>query len=186
MKNSWINWAIIISILVIIVIGINYQNSQNKISLDDVFKEEEKSPAEMDYEYVDNAAVPKKATPTADKQVEPVLKTTVAKKETAVKEISTVAPVASSVKPSEVPSSSLEAIPFTIQVLSSKDQNKAEKKLEEIKKKGYDAFISAKDLGDKGLWYRVYVGKFNTKQEAEAQLNKVQADYPGSFIISPK
>ena len=73
---------------------------------------------------------------------------------------------------------------YRIQVASFRDLAKANVKMEEIKKKGYRSYIIARDLGEKGTWYRVYVGTFSNKNEAAEHLTKVKADYPDSFLIS--
>jgi len=82
--------------------------------------------------------------------------------------------------------SNLAEIPFTIQTASYKERTMAEKAASKMKDKGYPAFVSSADLGDKGIWYRIYVGRFQTKTQAEEFLSKLKDDYQGSFIISPK
>lgn len=71
---------------------------------------------------------------------------------------------------------------FTIQVASFQDKARAELVCEELKKKGYMPVISAKDLGDKGVWYRVSVGDFENEEKARELLKILKEDYKDSFI----
>lgn len=71
---------------------------------------------------------------------------------------------------------------FTIQVASFQDKARAELVSEELKKKGYIPVISAKDLGDKGIWYRVWVGDFESEEKARELLKTLKEDYKDSFI----
>jgi len=71
---------------------------------------------------------------------------------------------------------------FTIQVASFQDKARAELTSEELKKKGYIPVISAKDLGDKGIWYRVWVGDFESEEKARELLKTLKEDYKDSFI----
>jgi len=71
---------------------------------------------------------------------------------------------------------------FTIQVASFQDKARAELVSEELKKKGYIPVISAKDLGDKGIWYRVWVGDFESEEKVRELLKTLKEDYKDSFI----
>ena len=71
---------------------------------------------------------------------------------------------------------------FTIQVASFQDKARAELVSEELKKKGYIPVISAKDLGDKGTWHRVWVGDFESEEKARELLKTLKEDYKDSFI----
>ncbi|MCG2675757.1 SPOR domain-containing protein [bacterium] len=59
---------------------------------------------------------------------------------------------------------------------------KAEKVVEELKKAGFSLTVSAKHLGEKGIWYRVWVGDFDSENEASELLNTLKKDYKDSFI----
>ncbi|MBL7101106.1 MAG: SPOR domain-containing protein [Nanoarchaeota archaeon] len=72
--------------------------------------------------------------------------------------------------------------PFTIQVASFQDSMKAEKVVEELEKAEFSAIVSAKHLDEKGVWYRVYVGDFDSEEEASGLLNTLKKDYKDSFI----
>ena len=73
--------------------------------------------------------------------------------------------------------------PLTIQVHSFQDQAKAQKALDDLRKQGFSAEIIKRDLKEKGIWYRVCVGEFETKKQAEAQLAKLKEKYKDSFVI---
>jgi len=71
---------------------------------------------------------------------------------------------------------------FAIQVAAFQDKKGADTVSEELKKKGYASFVETKDLGEKGIWYRVYADGFETKDQAQGLLDTVKKDYQGSFI----
>jgi len=73
--------------------------------------------------------------------------------------------------------------PFAIQVASLREEDKAELLVEALKKKDYSAYIVTKDLGKKGIWYRVWVGEFETTNQAAETLDELKKDYKDSFII---
>lgn len=74
--------------------------------------------------------------------------------------------------------------PLTIQVHSFQDQAKAQKALEDLRKQGFSGYIIKRDLKEKGIWYRVCVGEFETKQQAEEALTKLKEKYKDSFVIA--
>ena len=188
MKNSFLSWAIIIGIVIVIAIGFGYQNNRNAVPWSEIFPEEKSASTAMDYEYVDQSATAEKNAPAAEKAkiaAAPVQKTTAA----VVQKTTTPAAAATTPAVSQAAQNTgtlLENIIYTIQIASSKDKAQADKKLKEVQAKGYSPYISERNLGDKGIWYRINVGQFKTKAEAEDTLNKVKADYKDSFIISPK
>ena len=58
---------------------------------------------------------------------------------------------------------------YTVQVGAFKEQKKAQELLHKLKNKKYPAYLIKVDLGKKGIWYRVRVGQFLSKQEANKQ-----------------
>ena len=72
---------------------------------------------------------------------------------------------------------------FSIQICSFQDKARAESVLEKLKKENYPAYIVIKDLEEKGIWHRVLIGRFKTRQEAKTLLEKIKKDYKHSFII---
>ncbi len=71
---------------------------------------------------------------------------------------------------------------FTIQVASFQEMTRAEKVSVGLKEKGYQPVISAKELPEKGTWYRVFVGDFDNEEAAKELLNTLKETYKDSFI----
>jgi DedD protein len=179
MRNSWLTWVFVGLVVITVLFIFNYQGGKGTVPLSEIFPDEESEPHAIEYEFVD-------ATEQATPQEPPASKT--APKEVQTQQ-SSAAAVATPLKetattPAEVPEE-IKEILFTIQVASFKDKTKADKALEDLKKKGYAAYNFTRDLGDKGVWYRIYVGKFDTKSQAEELLTEVKKEYSNSFIISP-
>ena len=84
------------------------------------------------------------------------------------------------------PAQNLSSSPklLTIQVHSFQNQAKAQRALDEIQKSGFAGFLMKRDLKEKGIWYRVCVGEFPTRKDAETELAKVKAKYKDSFLIN--
>jgi hypothetical protein len=55
---------------------------------------------------------------------------------------------------------------ITIQVVSIKNLEKAEQELVRLKSHGLNPFMRHEHVRDKGMWYRIYVGQFEKKDEA--------------------
>ena len=68
----------------------------------------------------------------------------------------------------------LKAPFFTVHVGSYQKRASAQSEAARIKAKGLGAFIERADLGRKGVWYRVKVGRFKTRPEAEKLQKKIQ------------
>ena len=63
---------------------------------------------------------------------------------------------------------------ITIQVVSLKNVEKAEQELARLKSHGIDAFMRHEPVKDKGMWYRIYVGQFETRDEATKFAQKIK------------
>lgn len=176
MKLSWLTWVFIIGVVAVVFFAFNNEGGKNAVPLDELFPEEETFPVDVEYEYIDTKPV-NGALERVSKSGEAVA--VVEKQVAAVASPVVVTPVAS---PAVI---SLD-YEFTIQVASFKERAKADQFLQKMKTQGYDPFIDTKDLADKGIWHRVYTGRFSNKAEAETYLKKVKGDYPGGFLISPK
>ncbi len=74
--------------------------------------------------------------------------------------------------------------PFTIQVYSVQDKPSAQKAVDGLRKAGHPAYFFSKDLKDKGIWFRVCVGRFDTKEEADQYLLTFKNLHKDSFIIT--
>jgi len=57
---------------------------------------------------------------------------------------------------------------YSIQLESSQDKTKATMQVELLKSKGYAAYLETVDLKDRGRFYRIMVGPFQTKEKAKA------------------
>jgi cell division septation protein DedD len=74
---------------------------------------------------------------------------------------------------------------YTIQIASYLDRRSAEVALKGIQAAGQPAYIASKDLGGgKGTRYRIYIGQYDTKTQANEKLSEVKTKYPGSFVIA--
>jgi len=63
---------------------------------------------------------------------------------------------------------------YTLQLLSSKNREEAEKFLLKLKAKGYDAVLIKKEVAGKGTWYRIRFGQFSSMNEAENEGEKLK------------
>ena len=62
---------------------------------------------------------------------------------------------------------------YTVHVGSYRTKAAASAEAERIKAKGHDAFVERADLGRRGTWYRVKVGRFKARSEAEQLRKKI-------------
>jgi cell division septation protein DedD len=92
--------------------------------------------------------------------------------ETRPEKIASVQPsVKKTEKPAEPPKESAKKESksyHALQIASFKDIAQASHEVSRWQEKGYDARYLKADLGEKGVWYRVYVGKFDTPEEARS------------------
>jgi cell division protein FtsN len=80
--------------------------------------------------------------------------------------------------PAEVVKPAASAAPvrapfFTVHVGSYRTKAAASAEAERIKAKGHDAFVERADLGRRGTWYRVKVGRFKIRADAEQLRKKI-------------
>ncbi len=73
---------------------------------------------------------------------------------------------------------------WSVQIASTQDEKIALQLQDKIKNQGYDAFIVEADVNS-ARWYRVRVGRFGAKQEAEAtrQVLQSKANIRSAFVI---
>lgn len=74
--------------------------------------------------------------------------------------------------------------PYAIQIGALRDGEKAAVLVNDLRKKGVPVRLLPVMIKDQGLWYRILMGNFDTKEEALQYLEnkKVSAAYPGSFV----
>ena len=65
---------------------------------------------------------------------------------------------------------------FTIQVAAIRDETRARELESRLNRKGYSAYTIKTELQDKGIWFRVRVGRFATREEALSTAKKIGAD----------
>jgi len=91
------------------------------------------------------------------------------------------------VKPEETkPVEEVQAKPkgkFTVQVGSYQSSEEATSSLANWKKKGYSAFMAVGSIPDKGTWYRVRIGGFPSREEAQKFLEKFKAKEKASALV---
>ena len=172
MRKSWLTWGFIVAVVTVFVV-FNYQEGRDAVPLSEIFPDEEVFPVDVEYEFVQEEVV--SSVPVQVKEVAEKVQIQMPK-ETVVKAL-----VAADSAP--VPVKELAA--YTIQIASFKDKKRAEEALGKIHVKVPLAYIASRDLGAKGVWYRVYAGQFNARREAEVSLNDIKQNYDSSFIISP-
>jgi tetratricopeptide (TPR) repeat protein len=62
---------------------------------------------------------------------------------------------------------------YGLHVSSWRDRESAAAHCEKLGKQGFQTWINQVDLGDKGVWYRVLVGRFGSIEEAQAERSDV-------------
>ena len=75
---------------------------------------------------------------------------------------------------------------FTIQVASFRDSKDAKKMVYKLNKKGYSAYRIIGKIPEKGTWYRVRTGSFDTWEQAEQTLLRLRRDNISGFIVNRK
>lgn len=127
-----------------------------------------------------SAALPRAATaakaasvpgpqPVQERDLKPdVAAPAAATPETASPEISTGAAKPSKVQVSKRSSATGDAIQpvYGIHVSSWQDANRASRDCERLEKRGFSTWINEVDLGERGRWHRVVVGRYSSRAEA--------------------
>jgi hypothetical protein len=72
---------------------------------------------------------------------------------------------------------------FTIQVRSSPSEADARAVADGLRAAGFDAYVLRADLGPRGTWYRVRVGRFDSRDEARQTIGKLRASGRASDAI---
>lgn len=65
---------------------------------------------------------------------------------------------------------------YTIQAASVKDPKDADRLVEKLKKKGFPAYRAIGKIPGKGIWFRVRIGEYRNKSEAQRIMNKLEKD----------
>lgn len=72
---------------------------------------------------------------------------------------------------------------FAVQVGSYQSESEANSTLGRWKKKGYSAFVAVGQVPDKGKWYRVRIGGFESRDEAQKFLQKLKEKEKVSALV---
>jgi cell division septation protein DedD len=72
---------------------------------------------------------------------------------------------------------------FTIQVASLKDYGIADKLVNRLKEGGYPAYRSIGKVPGKGIWYRVRIGYFNSRSDADPTLKRLKKEKIDAIIV---
>lgn len=63
---------------------------------------------------------------------------------------------------------------YTVQVGAMKDKALADAMVSKLKKAGYSAYIASSESSGKGTWYRVRLGTFPNKEDAQREVAKIK------------
>ncbi len=74
---------------------------------------------------------------------------------------------------------------YTVQVSAFEEPQAAENLSSHLREKGYRAYTMAKRLPGRGTWYRVRIGRFDTRQEAEEMAAQLERKENLSTFITP-
>ena len=72
---------------------------------------------------------------------------------------------------------------FTIQVASLRDPKAADRMVAELKKKGFSAYRRTAEIPGQGIWYRVRVGAYVSKEEAKSTLEKLNKKQVKGMVV---
>jgi len=72
---------------------------------------------------------------------------------------------------------------YTVQVASTRDPKDADRLVDRLKKEGYPAYRSIGKVPGKGIWYRVRVGYFQTRTDADSTLNQLKKGKINAIVV---
>ena len=73
---------------------------------------------------------------------------------------------------------------FAVQVAATKDLKDADRMVARLKTKGYPAYKAIGKVTGKGIWFRIRVGPYKNKNEAEKALTRLKTDKLEGFILN--
>ncbi|MDM8543391.1 SPOR domain-containing protein [Desulfococcaceae bacterium HSG9] len=85
-------------------------------------------------------------------------------------------PLASNVSPDAVHK-------FTIQVASVQDLNAANRMVNKLKNGNYPAYSAMSQISGKGIWYRIRVGLFDSKSQADYLIRRLKKDNYNTILL---
>lgn len=127
---------------------------------------------------------------TPEKALEPAAEKPIEKPESAGP---TVAYVAPAVEPPAVqaPEAKVEPVKttdgsgnFSVQVAAYRERKQAESMIKKLKAKGHAAFLGPNHVTSRGKVYRVWVGKFESREQAQKEIAKLHSDaFRSTFVV---
>jgi cell division septation protein DedD len=75
--------------------------------------------------------------------------------------------------------------PWVIQVAATQDEAYGNQLAENLKKMGFRAYLTAAEVSGKGTWYRIRVGGYTGRSEAEADYERLKKERFSPMIITP-
>lgn len=184
MRNNWTVWIIVLGVVAVILFVFNFQAKKDMVPVNHILPEGEVGQSTpIEYEFVDQAAedaqLAIQETASGVAATSPVTTKGKAVGQTGVSTVKS--PTAKSQGGPDLAKGK-----FTIQVTAAKNKAGVEAELKKLVQRGYPAYLVTKDLGEKGIWHRIYVGSFSTKAEADQYLAKIKATHKNAFVVSVK
>ncbi len=79
--------------------------------------------------------------------------------------------------------------PWIIQVAATQDKTEGNQLTERLKRMGYPAYLTTAEIPGKGTWFRIRVGGYSGRSEAEADCDRLKKKLPNKrlspVVISP-
>jgi cell division protein FtsN len=75
---------------------------------------------------------------------------------------------------------------YTVQVASLRSKDSAQKIVNELIEKGYDAFVTTSSSSGAGTWYRVRIGNYKNKSEAGNIAEKMKSESFQPIVVRRK
>jgi len=70
-----------------------------------------------------------------------------------------------------------------VNIASFRDKRNTNRLMRELEQKGYETFSEKANIPQKGIWYRVTVGRFSSRREAQAFARELkERDGINSFV----
>jgi cell division septation protein DedD len=75
-------------------------------------------------------------------------------------------------------------LPYTVQVRATQNLGMAKDAVAALRSRGHDAFSEKVDLKGKGVWHRIFIGRFASENDARQYIQgkKIAAVYPDFMI----
>ncbi len=78
------------------------------------------------------------------------------------------------------------ATPHVLQISSFRSPDEAGILVRRLEKKGYSPYIQQADLGSKGVWYRVFLGPYTSKEKAQTAAISLKSDEKLDSLVRKK